>query len=94
MGSSIELCTVIREAGPDPETAVVRYRKRSDGWYVQTPKDAEFWKFAQPGATETTVVQLINKKWDERYGNPDSFGDETQQDDLSGFEDSGDESDD
>lgn len=78
MGSSIETCTVIRTDDMDPETAVIRYRKRKDGWYVQTPKDAEFRIFAQPEAGERDVIQLINKKWDARYGEPDPWQRETE----------------
>jgi hypothetical protein len=73
MGSSIETCTIVRADEMDPETAVVRYRKQEDGWYVQTPKDAEFRVFARPEASDVDVVQLINKKWDARYGDPDPW---------------------
>ena len=52
--SSIETCTVVRTDDMDPETAVVRYQKRSDAWYVQTPKDAKFREFAHPNATSSS----------------------------------------
>jgi len=71
--SSVERCTVVRTDDMDPDTAVVRYRERADGWYVQTPVDAEFRTFAKKEATEHDVIQLINKKWDARYGDPDPF---------------------
>jgi predicted DNA-binding WGR domain protein len=87
MSGSVESCTVVRTDDMDPETAVVRYRKRADGWYVQTPKDAEFREFAHPEAAEVDVIQLINKKWDARYGDPDSFEEqERQQATLGGID--------
>ena len=73
MGSSIERCTVIRTDGMDPEAATIRYRKTADGWSVQTPKDANFRAFALSEASERDVKQLISKKWDARYGDPDPF---------------------
>lgn len=79
MSRSIQRCTVIRTDEMDPVTAVVRYRKRSDGWYVQTPKDAEFREFAHPSASKVDVIQLINKKWDARYGDPDPFVEDHEQ---------------
>lgn len=78
MASSIETCTVVRSDGMDPKTAVVRYREREGGWYVQTPEDAEFRIFARPEASARDVLQLINKKWDARYGDPDPWQRETE----------------
>lgn len=36
-------------------------------WYVMTPENDEFWKFATPEASKRDVQQLIRKKWCEDY---------------------------
>lgn len=56
-------------------SGVVDYDRRADGWYVRTHADDEFWKFATPEANERTVRQLIRKKWDDSFGEPDAWDD-------------------
>ena len=55
--------------------ATVRYQRREDGWYVRTPADDEYWRFAAADARDVDVRQLISKKWCLRYGDPDEWDD-------------------
>lgn len=59
--------------GDDHEKATIEYEQRDDAWYVKTPVDEEFWKFAQSSARSIDVEQLINKKWDAFYGGTDDL---------------------
>lgn len=63
------------EAYEDREEATVLYHRRDDGWYVSTPDDDGYWRFARPEARDRDVRQLINKKWCLLYGDPDPWDD-------------------
>lgn len=71
--------TVTRGDRSDPyeerEEATVLYQRREDGWYVSTPADGGYWRFASADARDRDVRQLINKKWCLRYGDPDDWTD-------------------
>jgi hypothetical protein len=55
------------------ETVVVA--EGADGWYVMTPVDSGYWRFADAGTSKGTIAQLVRKKWDSKYGDPDAFTD-------------------
>lgn len=77
--NEVQRIEVARErSGDDPldwETATIRYYRGEDAWYVRTPENSDFWKFAQESARDVDVRQLINKKWNARYGEPDPLDD-------------------
>lgn len=54
-------------APDEQEEVTIRYQRREDGWYVRTPENDEFWRFAHSDARDRDVRQLINKKWCRRY---------------------------
>ena len=85
--TNIERCTVIRTDEVNPETAVVRYRKRGDGWHVQTPKDAKFWRFARKTVEEDDLLEMIAEKWDARYGEAEPFEEDILQTRQGTFQD-------
>lgn len=68
--------TVRRGDDPlNPTGATIEYERREDAWYVKTPEDDEFWKFAQEQVHDRDVRQLVKKKWDRGYGEPDPLDD-------------------
>jgi len=60
---------------PDETRAIIRYVEQFDRWYVKTSEHDTFYPFAHSDAAERDVQQLINKKWNVRYGNPDPLSD-------------------
>lgn len=59
---------------PDESYVTVLYERREDGWYVGVPsKGIGYTRFASKDARKIDVKQLVNKKWDSRYTDPDPF---------------------
>lgn len=64
---------VFRGPPTSEEKETVKYERRPEGWYVKTPADGQYWKFAEPEMDGRTVRRRIKQKWCDRHGSADPF---------------------